>query len=136
MKENLSYKDAKRVKVAQAKRLRNETDQGYVERVNGGAVKGREHTPGPWIITENGSNGFVTVEGPGRVVVHQDDLGSIPDEAIGKDAMVSEMIGNACLIEAAPEMLEFVHKYLDSESTTSGLDQEAKRILAKVGRHV
>ena len=40
-----------------------------------------------------------------------------------------EREANARLIASAPDMLEFILKYLDSESTTAQLDAEAKRII-------
>lgn len=43
-----------------------------------------------------------------------------------------EYEAHANLLAAAPELREFVWKYLDSESTTSDLDREAKRLLAKL----
>src|SRR3954471_9167155 len=70
-----------------------------------------KHTPGPWILTENGSNNYITVESAGHTVIHQDDLGSIPDEAYRKDAIGFEMLANAQLIAAAPDLLEALKSF-------------------------
>ena len=64
--------------------------------------KKQEHTPGPWIMVENGANDFITIEGRGSVV-HQEDLGGIPDEmsSAGRERLIDELFANARLIAEA-----------------------------------
>lgn len=59
------------------------------------------HTPLPWIITENGANGHITMEGANGTVVHFEDVGSIPDEMRDKEALRNEVINNAFFIKCA-----------------------------------
>jgi hypothetical protein len=56
-------------------------------------------------MTENGANGYITIESNG-VVVHQDDTGSITDEMHGKDQLYRQLFANSKLIEQAPTLFD------------------------------
>ena len=64
-------------------------------------------------------NGYITVEGSGRMVVHQDDLGSIPNEATNKDTIASELVANAYLIAASPALFLALENFLQLDISTA-----------------
>lgn len=81
------------------------------------------HTPGPWEACEWSCHARTTIKSAtGIVVAETNGLGRHSDECLA----------DARLIAIAPELLEFAKMYLDCLSTTTDLDAEAKRILAKV----
>ena len=115
-----------------------------------------KHTPGPWRfkkycldettrdeMRKRGIEGdMLALSNDGQAAVMSDsgriaavDCRTEFKRGKGHLTECPEREANARLISLAPDMLEFILKYLDSESTTSDLDAEAKRIIESLTAH-
>ena len=85
-------------------------------------------TPGPWMIFEGGDIGSASVRSPSTTVLN---AGSV------KGANIGTAIMNACLITAAPELLEWLKKVLaevdagNNETPETSRWKEAHEVIAK-----
>lgn len=81
-----------------------------------------KHTPGPWFQQNDKDSPYITTMSGGRIAYINNRSGS------------GEQAANACLIAAAPDLLEALQEILDSaDSTSVGYDIAVKAIAKAIG---
>jgi len=81
-----------------------------------------KHTQGPWRVSGAALDGFIPIMAPGGVIVAL------------LSTLSSETIANACLIAAAPELLEALSEFItsaDAGHVSVETDRKARAAIAK-----
>jgi hypothetical protein len=85
-----------------------------------------KHTPGPWGVQRYRNYVGFSVWAGDRGCIAERWYDTEQNPPYG-----DEIVANARLISAAPELLAFARRYLDSDATTAECDALAKAAIAK-----